>query len=414
MIDGLVDAGVNVIDLGAVTSPMSYFAAHTLEQCNSCIVITASHNPKQYNGFKFVCDGQPLFGDAISELYFDMTIAPYFTATVRGTIVKHDIYPSYQQSISDRFQPQIQPLSIVVDAGNSITGAYAPRLLHYLGIGDLTELYCEPDGNFPNHHPDPANPDNLKTLIATCIEHKRIGIAFDGDGDRLGVVDELGRIVPADYLILLFVKALADNDVRGTIIYDVKCSAKLESEIQSLGMQPIMYRTGHSYIKNKMVQEQALFAGEVSGHFFFSHNWFGFDDGILAAVQLLNIVAGSGKTLAELTEPYRTEFLSQEHNVICTAEDIMAFEKMVAAAEHAEIPAGILEHADDRVITIDGIRIESQKSWGIVRASNTSSKLVVRYGGESEDHANQIASRIKRLIEKIVHSAHIPWHSEKV
>ncbi len=286
LIRGLMAVGIEVIDVGMVTTPMLYFAANTL--CASGIQVTGSHNPRDYNGFKMVMGGRAIYGEDIQALRRMMNDENW-TLQGGGSLRQHDVLKAYTERIVSDIR-LARPLKIVVDCGNGVAGASAPAILRAIGC-EVTELFSEVDGNFPNHHPDPSKPENLRDLIATLADgDAELGLAFDGDGDRLGIVTRQGNNIYPDRQIILFARDVLSRVPGGTIVFDVKCSQRVAPAIEAAGGKPLMYKTGHSLIKARMKELDAPFGGEMSGHIFFKERWYGFDDGTYAACRLLEIV----------------------------------------------------------------------------------------------------------------------------
>lgn len=374
LIEGLRKAGRNVIDIGLAPTPVAYFGAYHL-RAGSCVAVTGSHNPPDYNGFKIVVGGQTLSGDAITDLYERIRDNRLYVAGVPGDLQQRDIAADYIQRIADDVQLE-RPLKIVVDAGNGVAGDIAPQLLEAIGA-DVIPLYCEVDGTFPNHHPDPSEPHNLEDLIQTVKRFDAdLGLAFDGDGDRLGVVTKEGAIIFPDRLLMLFAADVLERNPGALIIYDVKCTGKMQGWVLRHGGTPMMWKTGHSLIKAKMRETGAELAGEMSGHFFFQERWYGFDDGLYSAARLLEILANRTETpsevLAELPDGVSTPEIKVD---------------VVDGTPHA-IVERFVDGADfegARLSTIDGLRADWDDGWGLVRASNTTPILVLRF--EADDHA---------------------------
>ncbi|WP_083945004.1 phosphomannomutase/phosphoglucomutase [Thiomicrospira microaerophila] len=384
--NGLLDSGIDVIDLEMVTTPMVYFAAKTLKGVNSCVVITGSHNPPEYNGIKMVIDDVTLSGDAIQQLAQRIRKQQFVSGN--GCYALHDIGFDYQQAITNRIQ-LARGLKVVVDAGNGVAGATSPALLRELGC-EVIELFCDVDGLFPNHHPDPAQPKNLQDLVAAVKTHQAdIGLAFDGDGDRCGVVDEQGQILFADRQMMLFAQDVLSRQPGATILFDIKCSSLLAKQIEKHGGKPLMWKTGHSLMKAKMRETQAALGGELSGHLFFADNWFGFDDGTYAAARMLQIIAAQ-------TRPASEVFASLPDGV-STPELEMRFAEGEA---HAFMQAFIEKAAFDsgQICTLDGLRVDFDDGWGLVRASNTSSNLVMRFEGETPAALEQVKTRFRQQL----------------
>ena len=372
---GLASTGLDVVDLGAVTTPMLYYVAATRADhgCRSGIQVTGSHNPKNYNGFKMVLAGRAIYGEDIQRLRHRIENESYTPG--RGRIAQMDIGPEYAHRITSDCK-LARRMKIVVDCGNGIPGASAPGILRDLGC-DVVELYSEVDGNFPNHHPDPSKPENLAELIRVVRETgAELGLAFDGDGDRLGLVTAGGEIIYPDRQLILFARDILSRVKGGTIIFDVKCSQRLAPDIREHGGVPMMWKTGHSLVKAKMREIGAPLAGEMSGHIFFGERWYGFDDATYTAARLLEIVSASADPSAVL-DALPTSFSTPELNVGC------------AEGEPAEVVARLRAEARfpgaREVVTIDGVRVEYDDGFGLVRASNTTPVLVLRFEGTTPE-----------------------------
>ena len=373
LIAGLRRAGRNVIDIGMVPTPVAYFGAYQL-RAGSCVAVTGSHNPPDYNGFKIVVGGETLSGDTITDLYERIRDGRLHEAATPGDLQERDIAADYIQRIADDVQLE-RPLKVVVDAGNGVAGDIAPRLLESIGA-DVIPLYCEVDGNFPNHHPDPSEPHNLEDLIQMVKRFDAdLGLAFDGDGDRLGVVTREGAVIFPDRMLMLFAADVLERNPGAMIIYDVKCTGKLQPWILRNGGTPLMWKTGHSLIKAKMRETGAELAGEMSGHFFFQERWYGFDDGLYSAARLLEILA--------LREQTPSEVLSALPDGIATPEIKVPVE---AETPHAVVQRFVETARFDgaRVATIDGLRADWDDGWGLLRASNTTPILVLRFEADNE------------------------------
>ena len=385
LIRGLVDVGVQVIDIGAVTTPMLYFAASTL--CASGIQVTGSHNPKDYNGFKMVLGGRAIYGDEIQAL---RTIMQNETWVLKsgGSVKQVDVTADYQARIVSDIRLQ-RPMKIVVDCGNGIAGATAPSIFRAIGC-EVIELFSEVDGNFPNHHPDPSKLDNLKDLLhALKYSDAEIGLAFDGDGDRLGIVTKDGNIIFPDRQMALFAQDVLSRVPGGTIVFDVKCSQRLAPAIRQAGGEPLMFKTGHSLIKAKMKEINSPLGGEMSGHIFFKERWFGFDDGTYAGCRLLEIVSKSADASAVLNA-LPTSFSTPELNVACAeGEPHRVSAALLDLAASGNLPSPAFK---PEVCAIDGLRIDWIDGFGLIRASNTTPVLVLRFEG----HTPEALSRIEK------------------
>ncbi|MEO8777386.1 MAG: phosphomannomutase/phosphoglucomutase [Rhodanobacter sp.] len=373
LVDGLCEAGVDVTDLGAVPTPVVYFAAYRFNT-GCAVAVTGSHNPPDYNGFKIVVGGQTLAEGAIQDLYQRIESGA-LTSDGHGSRREVDVASDYIEKIVSDVLAE-RPLKVVVDSGNGIAGEIAPQVLEGIGC-EVVPLYCDVDGSFPNHHPDPSDPANLEDLIhAVRQTGADLGIAFDGDGDRLGVVACSGEIIYPDRLLMLFARDVLSRQPGGTVIYDVKCSSHLKGQILDAGGSPLMWRTGHSLIKSKMLETSAELAGEMSGHFFFKERWYGFDDGIYAAARLLEILAGDlhGRSPDEIFATLPKSVSTPELKIVLAEGENYLF--MDQFREHAVF-------ADASLITIDGLRVDWQDGWGLVRASNTTPVLVLRFEADN-------------------------------
>ncbi|WP_038203347.1 phosphomannomutase/phosphoglucomutase [Xenophilus azovorans] len=388
LIRGLVATGVEVIDIGAVTTPMLYFAASTL--CTSGIQVTGSHNPKDYNGFKMVLAGRAIYGDEIQALRKVMEEGSAALAE-GGSVRKVDVLPAYTERIVGDIRLQ-RPLKIVVDSGNGIAGASAPAIFRAIGC-EVTELFSEVDGNFPNHHPDPSKPDNLKDLIAALQSgDAELGLAFDGDGDRLGIVTKDGQNIYPDRQMMLFAQDVLKRVPGGTIVYDVKCTQRLAPAIEAAGGKPLIYKTGHSLIKAKMKELDSPLGGEMSGHIFFKERWFGFDDGTYAGCRLLEILSGHPNASAVLNA-LPTSFSTPEINVKCAEGEPHALVEQMQKLAKFDAPA--------KVSTIDGIRVDWPDGFGLIRASNTTPVLVLRFEGHSQAALERIEATMTALLKSV-------------
>lgn len=394
---GITESGVDVVDLGMVTTPMVYFAASTLEGVASCAAVTGSHNPANYNGIKMVVEGTTLSGEAIQALYQRILRQDY--AQGAGQVRTHDISAAYQARIAGDVQLS-RPLKVVVDAGNGVAGAYAPDVLRAIGA-EVIELYCDIDGHFPNHHPDPSKAVNLADMIAQVKAHNAdIGLAFDGDGDRVGVVDETGQMIYADRQMMLYAADVLSRHSGAEIIYDVKCSSTLANYIRQQGGQPLMWRTGHSFIKAKLKETDAPLAGEMSGHIFFKDRWYGFDDGIYTAARMLEIVAKHSAGAADLFHSLPDSYSTPEMEWAFAEGEHFAFmDKFMSVAHFAE----------GKRFDLDGIRVDFSDGWGLIRASNTTPVLVLRFDADTPEALERIKNDFRAELQKIVTSEQIPF-----
>ena len=397
LIRGLMSTGLDVVDLGAITTPMLYYVAATRcrRGCHSGIMVTGSHNPKDYNGFKMVLAGRAIYGDEIQNLRVRMEAEDYVTKAGRSAPM--DIGPEYSARITGDCKLK-RRMKIVVDSGNGIPGASAPSILRALGC-DVTELYSKVDGDFPNHHPDPSKPENLADLIRTVqTTDAEIGLAFDGDGDRLGVVTKDGNIIYPDRQLMLLAKDVLSRNPGGTVIFDVKCTQRLAPVIRKAGGKPLMWKTGHSLVKAKMKQVKAPIAGEMSGHIFFGERWYGFDDATYTAARMLEILSRS-KDPSKVLNALPTSYSTPELNVPCAeGEPKLLVQKLL---ETAKFP-GALE-----IITIDGLRAEYKDGFGLIRSSNTTPVLVMRFEGHTEKALHRIEAAFMAALRVVKPDAQI-------
>ena len=388
LVRGLTAAGVNVIDVGVVTTPMLYFAASTL--CNSGIQVTGSHNPKDYNGFKMVLAGRAIYGEEIQELRRTMEQESW-RKDGGGTVRNVNILAPYRDRIVGDIK-LARPMKIVVDSGNGVAGASAPGIFRAIGC-EVVELFSEVDGNFPNHHPDPSKPENLRDLVkALETSGAELGLAFDGDGDRLGIVTRGGNTIYPDRQIMLFARDVLSRVPGGTILFDVKCTQRLAPAIREAGGTPLMYKTGHSLIKARMKEIGSPLGGEMSGHIFFKERWYGFDDGTYAGCRLLEILSRE-KDPSAVLDGLPTSFSTPELNVKCAeGEPHRIVDQLVAKAKFAP-PA--------EVSTIDGVRVDWPDGFGLVRASNTTPVLVLRFEGQTQEALHRIEGEMLALLRSV-------------
>ena len=390
LVQGLTAAGVDVIDIGMVTTPMLYFAASTL--CASGIQVTGSHNPKDDNGFKMVLAGRAIYGDEIQALrkLIEDDLGGATDGKV-GSVRTVNLFASYRDRIVGDVK-LARPMKIVVDCGNGVAGASAPSILRALGC-EVIELFSEVDGNFPNHHPDPSKPENLRDLIAALQSSgAELGLAFDGDGDRLGIVTPGGNIIYPDRQLMLFARDVLKRVPGGTIIFDVKCTQRLAPAIREAGGVPLMYKTGHSLIKARMKELDSPLGGEMSGHIFFKERWFGFDDGTYAGARLLELLSRH-QDPAAILDALPTSFSTPELNVKCAeGEPHRLVEQLIGRAKF-DPPA--------EITTIDGVRVDWPDGFGLVRASNTTPVLVLRFEGHTEDALHRIEKAMLELLRSV-------------
>jgi len=396
LIEGLRRAGCNVTDIGLAPTPVVYFASYHL-RAGSCVAVTGSHNPPDYNGFKIVVGGETLSGDAITELYHRIRDGQLHVASEPGSFQTREVNADYIQRIADDVQLD-RPLKVVADAGNGVAGELAQPLLEAIGA-EVIPLYCDVDGTFPNHHPDPSDPDNLEDLIQTVKRFDAdLGLAFDGDGDRLGVVTREGKIIYADRLLMLFAADVLMRNPGALVIYDVKCSGKLSDYVLRNGGSPLMWKTGHSLMKAKMRETDAELAGEMSGHFFFKERWFGFDDGLYAAARLLEILAQREETPSEVLDELPDSVSTPELKVPVDAGTPHALVSLFVSSVQVEDSP----FAGARLSTIDGLRADFPDGWGLVRASNTTPVLVLRFEADDEAALERIKALFRAQLQPLL------------
>ena len=391
LMQGLTAAGVDVLDVGAVTTPMLYFAASTL--CASGIQVTGSHNPKDYNGFKMVLAGRAIYGDEIQGLRAMMETESWVLAREPGQVRAADVWPAYCKRIVSDIQ-LARPMKLVIDSGNGIAGASAPALFRALGC-EVMELFSEVDGQFPNHHPDPSKPENLRDLIAALrSSDAELGLAFDGDGDRLGIVTKDGQTIYPDRQMMLFARDVLSRVPGAPILFDVKCSQRLAPAIEAAGGRAVMYKTGHSLIKARMRELDSPLGGEMSGHIFFKERWYGFDDGSYAGARLLEILSRSADASAVL-HALPSSHSTPELNVACAEGEPprLVAELIALGQQQFAAPA--------QVSTIDGLRIDWPDGFGLIRASNTTPVLVLRFEGHTEQALSRIEADMLALLQRV-------------
>lgn len=393
---GLVDVGVEVIDVGMCTTPMLYFAAATL--CTSGIMVTGSHNPKDYNGFKMVLAGRAIHGAEIQALR-EAIESERWTFREGASIRSADVLADYTARIVGDIQ-LARPVKIVVDCGNGVAGATAPGIFRALGC-EVLELFSEVDGNFPNHHPDPSKPENLRDIVQALKDtDAELGLAFDGDGDRLGIVTKDGQTIYPDRQMMLFAQDVLSRVPGGTILFDVKCTQRLAPAIRAAGGVPEMYKTGHSLVKARMKEVNSPLGGEMSGHIFFKERWFGFDDGTYAGCRLLEIVSKEQDPSA-LLNALPTSFSTPELNVACAEGEphVLTAQLQALAPEVFAAPA--------QICTIDGLRVDWADGFGLIRASNTTPVLVLRFEGQTQAALDRIEAQMLALLERVKPGAHV-------
>ena len=393
---GLRAAGVDVIDLGVVATPMVYFGTHVLD-ARSGIMVTGSHNPPDYNGFKMVLAGEAIHGDTITALY--QAIVAGELSKGQGSYRTHDIRADYLQRITGDVK-LARPMKIVIDCGNGVAGAFAGDLYRAMGC-EVTELFCEVDGNFPNHHPDPAHPENLQDLIhALQSNDAEIGLAFDGDGDRLGVVTKDGQIIYPDRQLMLFAADVLTRHPGQQILYDVKCTRHLAPWITEHGGVPLMWKTGHSLVKAKLRETGAPLGGEMSGHVFFKDRWYGFDDGLYAGARLLEL-------MSRVADP--SAVLNALPQSISTPELQLKLKEGENVALITRLQKEAVFDGAEQIITIDGLRVEYADGFGLARSSNTTPVVVMRFEAETAEALARIQANFKRVILAAKPDAQLPY-----
>ena len=393
---GLQKSGVDVIDIGRVTTPILYFATHHLGT-GSGVMVTGSHNPPDYNGLKMMLASETLSGDDIQKLRRRLETGDLKRGA--GSIRSENVGNAYLERVTGDIKLK-RKLRIAVDCGNGIPGAFAPALYRKLGC-EVEELFCEVDGTFPNHHPDPSQPENLKDLIAALKKgNAEIGLAFDGDGDRLGVVTKAGKVIFPDRQLMLFAADVLKRNPGAEILFDVKCTRNLAPWIRKHGGKPTMWKTGHSLIKAKMKETGALLAGEMSGHIFFKERWYGFDDGLYAGARLLEFLSGVpdiNATLDELPDSVNTPELQIK---LKEGENYALIEKLQKTARFPDAR---------EVITIDGLRVEYADGFGLARSSNTTPVVVLRFEADDEAALKRIQEDFRRVLHHAAPTAQLPF-----
>jgi len=393
---GLQISGMEVIDIGQAPTPMIYFAAVHLK-ASSCVAVTGSHNPPDYNGLKIVAAGETLSADAIQDIRNRIVDGDLLTGA--GSLREMDIQSDYIQRVVSDIKIG-RPLKLVVDCGNGVAGGVAPQLLRELGC-EVAELYCEVDGTFPNHHPDPSKPENVAELREQVLHSGAdLGLAFDGDGDRLGVIDSAGNLIFPDRQMMLYAQDLLSRNPGGEVIYDVKCTRNLPDIISKAGGKPTMWKTGHSFIKKKLKESGALLAGEMSGHIFFKERWYGFDDALYTAARLLEIVSATERSTEEIFGDLPDTVNTPELNIQFAEGEHYAFMdqlKQQATFDGAEMNS------------IDGVRADYPNGWGLVRPSNTTPVLVLRFEADSENDIRQVQNAFRQELLKVQPDLELPF-----
>ncbi len=385
LVQGFNDCGLDCVDIGRVPTPCLYFTVFT-RNVDGGVMITGSHNPPNHNGFKICLGKSSVFGSQIQEIK-DIALSQNFSKGA-GTAETLEISAAYERDILSRIKLGSRNLKVVMDGGNGMGGVTAVPIYEKLGV-DLIKLFTEPDSDFPNHHPDPTVAENLQDIIREVVENKAdIGVAFDGDGDRIGVVDENGRIIWGDELMILLAREVLRENPNATIIAEVKCSNTLYDEIEKLGGNAIMCKAGHSIIKAKMKETNALLAGEMSGHIFFADKFYGFDDACYVGLRVLEILSNTAKTLSELLADIPPTFTTPELRVDCADET--KFEIVQKISDYFS--------RTNKVITIDGARIVFENGWGLVRASNTQALLVLRFEADTKENLHKIQTLVEAKV----------------
>lgn len=395
--EGIISTGCNVVDVGLVPTPVLYFAAKHLQIC-SAVMLTGSHNPPNYNGLKIIINNITIYGAAIQEL--QQIIATTQFAHGQGSYKEVDICDAYVAKIRDTLKLQ-RPLKVVVDCGNGVAGSLVPKLFTALGC-EVIPLYCEVDGTFPNHHPDPSDPHNLVMLQQIVAEQQAdIGLAFDGDGDRLGIIDNQGKIIWPDRALMFFAKDILAQNPGATIIYDVKCSRDVTAIIKQAGGVPLMWNTGHSLIKAKMRETNAILAAEMSGHIFFNDRWYGFDDALYTGARLLELLSKYNDSAAHIFESLPEAISTPELNIDVTEDSKFSIMRLLLQNADFKLP--------HEIISIDGMRVEFEHGWGLVRPSNTTPRLVVRFEATDNTYLTMIKDQFRAALLEIEPDLVLPF-----
>lgn len=390
MVEGLTSSGLKVLDLGLITSPISYFSTFTVPNVAGAIMITGSHNPPDYNGFKISVGKGTIFGESIQELRRIMDAGDFLSG--QGACEKYDIFPAYIEKYKKEFG-LMKPIKVVLDTGNGAGGCIARRLYEAVGLKP-TILFEEPDGRFPNHHPDPTVEKNLKDLRQEVLSQKAVvGIGFDGDADRIGLIDENGRMIYGDELMVLISRSVLQANPGARIIGDVKCSDRMYTDIQSHGGVPVMWKTGHSLIKEKIKADKSPFGGEMSGHIFFADRNFGYDDALYAGLRVCEILSKTGKTISQLLEGLPSAFNTPEIRVDTTEDKKVLIVQKIKEA----FPVGGTGYKVDET---DGIRLSFEDGWALARSSNTQPVLVLRFESTSEAGLQRIRDRVESIVNQ--------------
>ncbi len=400
--EALTSLGINVINLGMCPTPLLYFSLFVLENIDGGIMITGSHNPPEFNGFKLCVNKETLSDDEILEIYkITKNIGEFENKFLKGSVKDYDICSHYIDFMVNHFK-DIKgkgKFKVVLDSGNGVAGFVAPEILKRLDF-EVIDLFSEPDGNFPNHHPDPTIVENLRFLIDKVKKEKAyLGIGFDGDADRIGAVDENGKIIWGDQLLIIYSREILKNEKGAKIIGDVKCSQVLFDDVEKNGGIPIMWKTGHSLIKKKLKEEKAKIAGEMSGHIFFADRYFGYDDAIYAGLRLVEIIVKEGKRLSEIISDLPETYVTEEIRIDCPENKKFKIPEILK--EKIKEIHELDEEIED-IITIDGIRIIFKSGWGLVRASNTQPVLVLRFEGYTPEKRDFYRKKIEEILRKLL------------
>lgn len=396
LISGIIETGCNVVNIGMGPTPLVYFATHFLTT-QTGVMVTASHNPAHHNGFKIVLNGKTLSDKGIQEIVTRIQRRDFLSG--EGVVRQQNIIADYIDAICAHLTLK-KPMKVVIDAGNGAASEIAPIVFRRLGC-EVVELFCKYDGRFPNHHPDPTIPENLKDVIAAVKKEKAdIGLAFDGDADRLGIITNEGEVIWPDRQMMIFAKDVLSRNPGEKIVFDVKCSRVLPEIIKKLGGQPIMWQTGHSILKAKMVEEHAPLAGEMSGHIFFKDGWFGFDDGIYVGARLLSILSGYDSSVANVFHALPKTVNTPELKLPMSEE------------KKSDFMARLLQEGDFgnvEKITLDGLRVEWNFGWGLIRRSNTSPYLILRFEADTENNLEKIKHIFRQQLLKIDAELKLPF-----
>ena len=396
LIAGITSTGCDVKDLGVVPTPVLYFATYYLDT-HTGVVVTGSHNPPDYNGLKIVIDGETLSGPSIQSLHERIKDQNFISG--QGSVEAINVIPDYIERIRGDVTVS-RPLKVVIDCGNGVAGAVAPQLFKGLGC-EVIELFCEVDGNFPNHHPDPSKTENLEDLIAAVAANQAdVGLAFDGDGDRLGVVTDAGKVIWPDRVLMLYAIDILTRNPGGQIIYDVKSTRNLDKVIRDNGGEPLMWKTGHSLIKAKIRESGALLAGEMSGHIFINERWYGFDDGLYAGARLLEVLAKDDRSSTEIFAALPDSVNPPEINIQMREGEPPVFMNQLLENAHFEGAS---------VSTIDGLRADFEDGWGLVRSSNTTPVLVLRFEADNAEALARIMDDFRRVMLQVNMNLSLPF-----